>query len=59
MAEVLRRAGGVVTLTEWRDCPHVWQMVAGYLPEAREALLEVEAFVAGVVSSSAPPTVGS
>lgn len=33
-------------LSEWPDCPHVWQMFDGYLPEARAALREVAAFVA-------------
>lgn len=45
MAEVLRRAGGAVELTEWPDCPHGWQLLDGYLPEARLALLEVADFV--------------
>ncbi len=52
MAEVLRRAGGEVALREWQDCPHVWQMADGYLPEARAALLEVAGFIAGLVNSS-------
>ena len=56
MAEVLRRAGAEVVLGEWPDCPHVWQMTDGYVPEARAALLEVAGFVARLVSSSIPPT---
>ena len=55
MAEVLRRAGGEVVLREWPDCPHVWQMTDGYVPEARAALVEVAGFVAGLVNSSIPP----
>ncbi len=54
MAEVLRSVGGEVVLREWPDCPHVWQMTDGYVPEARAALLEVAGFVAGLVSSSTP-----
>ena len=46
IAEVLRQAGGEVTLAVWPDCPHVWQLLDGYLPEARLALLEVRDFVA-------------
>ncbi|MGV8987714.1 MAG: alpha/beta hydrolase fold domain-containing protein [Cypionkella sp.] len=45
MAETLRRGGGEVTLQEWPDCPHVWQLLDGYLPEARQALHEVASFV--------------
>ncbi len=59
MAEVLRSAGGQVTVEEWPDCPHVWQMLDGYLPEARQALDHVAAFVARLVSSSSSPQVGS
>lgn len=59
MAEVLRRAEGEVTLREWRNCPHVWQMLDGYLPEARAALIEVAGFVAMLVSSATPPPAGN
>jgi monoterpene epsilon-lactone hydrolase len=48
MAEVLRRAGGEVQLAIWPGCPHVWQMLDGYLPEARQALVQVRDFVAGL-----------
>lgn len=33
-------------LTEWQDCPHVWQMFDGFLPEARAALRETADFIA-------------
>ena len=46
MAAVLRAAGGQVSLTEWPGCPHVWQILDGYLPEARAALREVAGFLA-------------
>ncbi|MBC7476738.1 MAG: alpha/beta hydrolase [Pseudorhodobacter sp.] len=45
MAEVLRQAGGTVTVQEWPDCPHVWQMLDGYLPEARQALIQTADFI--------------
>jgi monoterpene epsilon-lactone hydrolase len=32
-------------LSEWPDCPHVWQIFDGYLPEARAALKETAAFL--------------
>ena len=38
MAEVLRTAGGEVTLEHWPDVFHVWQIMDGWLPEARAAL---------------------
>lgn len=50
MATVLRQAGGRVQLDEWPGCPHVWQMLDGYLPEARQALTKVAAFVGGLVA---------
>ena len=59
MAEKLRQAGGAVILSEWTDCPHVWQMVDGYLPEARAALIEEAEFVAKLVSPLTPPAGGS
>lgn len=59
MADVLRQAGGDVTLSEWPDCPHVWQMLDGYVPEARAALVEVAGFVERLVKSSPRPPDGS
>ena len=50
IAEVLRQAGGMVQLVEWPGCPHVWQMLDGYLPEARRALLDVAAFAVRLVA---------
>jgi acetyl esterase/lipase len=57
MAEVLRQAGGAVRVAVWPGCPHVWQLLDGYLPEARQALEEVRDFVAGlqVTAWSQPP----
>ncbi|WP_027245603.1 alpha/beta hydrolase fold domain-containing protein [Leisingera daeponensis] len=44
MAERLQAAGGSVRLTLWRDVPHVWQFMAGHLPEGQAALEEAAAF---------------
>lgn len=46
MAAVLRQAGGEVQVAVWPGCPHVWQMLDCYVPEARLALLQVRDFVA-------------
>jgi epsilon-lactone hydrolase len=48
MADVLRRAGGQVEVSEWRCAPHVWHLADGYLPEARAALSQIAQFVAGL-----------
>lgn len=45
MAEVLRAAGGQVTLDEWPDAPHVWVILDGLLPEARQALRQAADFI--------------
>lgn len=45
MAEVLRAAGGQVTLDLWPDVPHVWVYFTRILPEAKEALGRVAKFV--------------
>ncbi|MFW8594351.1 alpha/beta hydrolase [Cribrihabitans neustonicus] len=45
MAARLRQAGGKVKLSLWRDVPHVWQFMAGKLPEGRAALTEAGAFL--------------
>lgn len=48
MAEVLTKEGGSVRVTVWSGCPHGWQLLDGYLPEARQALMEVRDFVAAL-----------
>ena len=45
MAEHLRAAGGEVTCDEWANCPHVWPLMDGLVPEARAALNRVASFV--------------
>ncbi|MBF9034582.1 alpha/beta hydrolase fold domain-containing protein [Rhodobacterales bacterium HKCCE2091] len=52
MAEVLRSAGGRVTLSEWPDTPHVWQFFAPFLPEAGAAIAEAGRFVAAVTTGA-------
>lgn len=52
MTAVLQSAGGEVRLEEWPGCPHVWHLLDGYLPEARQALDEVATFVAKLVTRS-------
>lgn len=44
MVERLQAAGGTVRLSLWRDVPHVWQFMAGHLPEGQAALEEAAAF---------------
>lgn len=45
MADHLRAAGGQVRLDIWPGAPHVWQILDGWLPEARAALRDVASFV--------------
>ncbi|WP_281954116.1 alpha/beta hydrolase fold domain-containing protein [Pseudophaeobacter arcticus] len=44
MAARLLAAGGEVHLKIWQDVPHVWQFLAGMLPEGQAALTEAAAF---------------
>jgi monoterpene epsilon-lactone hydrolase len=53
MAAHLRAAGGDVTLSEWPDMPHVWQIFDGYIPQARAALEEVAGFLETITSLAA------
>lgn len=45
MARKLDAAGGDVTLDPWPDAPHVWVLLDGILPEAREGLKRAAAFI--------------
>ena len=45
MAVVLRAAGGQVEMDEWPDAPHVWVILDGWIPEAREALQRTAIFI--------------
>ena len=44
-ADHLRAAGGQVDLQIWPAAPHVWQILDGWVPEARAALTEVAGFI--------------
>ena len=50
MADRLRAAGGAVTLDLWPDCPHVWQLFDGWIPEARDALEKTAYFAKSCVN---------
>jgi acetyl esterase/lipase len=45
LAARLRQGGGRVELSQWPGAPHLWQILDGYLPEARAALAEAARFV--------------
>ena len=45
IAACLRAAGGQVTVQTWPKVPHVWQILDGWLPEARPALGQVAQFI--------------
>lgn len=45
LAERARKAGVDVTLEPWEDMIHVWQVFAAMLPEGREAIERIGAFV--------------
>ncbi len=44
IADRLRRAGGSVELRIWPRMPHVWHLFADILPEARQAISDIERF---------------
>ena len=46
MAQAMREAGCQVELQIWPKMPHVWQLLAPVLPEARAALHEIALFLA-------------
>ncbi|SNR47789.1 alpha/beta hydrolase [Puniceibacterium sediminis] len=45
MAERLRSFGAAVTVEREADCPHVWQIFDGWLPEARTSLRHAADFI--------------
>ena len=45
MTGILRNSGGDVTLNEWDSALHVFQILDGWLPEARLALQDIATFV--------------
>lgn len=50
MAAKLRASGGRVILDEWPDVPHVFPILDGWVPEAREGLVRAAGFIDGVWS---------
>ncbi|KIC10916.1 hypothetical protein RA19_09290 [Leisingera sp. ANG-M1] len=55
MAAALEQAGGQVRLSIWRNVPHVWQFMAGHLPEGQAALEEAAEFAASVFAAGRTP----
>jgi monoterpene epsilon-lactone hydrolase len=53
MAERMRGANCHVELQIWPRTPHVWQLLAPLLPEARAAIAEIGGFVEGVLQARA------
>lgn len=42
----LRTSGARVTVQIWPEAPHVWQLLDGWVPEARQALAQIAEFLA-------------
>lgn len=55
LATNARAAGVEVSLTIWRNLPHVWQVSQILLPEARKALDEAAIFAKSALASQALP----
>ncbi len=49
VAEKVKAAGGQVTLEHWDDMVHAWPLFAPVLPEGREAIEKIGAFVKGIL----------
>ena len=49
-AVALSEAGAKVTLKTWAGQLHVFQLIAGYAPEAKQSLTELAAFIRSVTS---------
>jgi len=47
LAERAQAAGVAVTLEVWEGMQHVWQFVAGILPEGRQAIDRIGEFISG------------
>lgn len=52
VAEKLRQAGVPVTLDVWDNMPHVWHIFGSRLPEAREAIDQLGAFLRAHVDAA-------
>ena len=59
LADAARRDGVPVEARFWAGVPHVWQFLAGFLPEARESLDAARAFVERHVTVAPHVTVAS
>ena len=55
MAARLREFGCEVVVQTWHKTPHVWQIYFGFLPEARDAIAAIRAFVLSRIAASTPP----
>jgi len=51
LAEKAQAAGVDVSLEVWEGMFHVWQMVAVFVPEGRQAIEQIAQFVEGVFAS--------
>jgi len=49
VAEKVEAAGGQVTLEHWDDMVHAWPLFAPVLPEGREAIEKIGAFIKGIL----------
>ncbi len=58
MAEVLRAAGGDVTLGLWDRTPHAWQLFQGLLPEADAAIAAAGTFLHRHLPAATGPAEG-
>jgi acetyl esterase/lipase len=58
MAEKVQRANGSVELQIWPRMPHCWQLYATILPEAREAIEVIGAFVRDAIDTASRPAHG-
>lgn len=59
LAARLRSFGGEVTVQSWPTPPHVWQIFAPWLPEARDALDKAGAFLRAALRPEGMPTADS
>jgi len=57
LADQARSAGVDVRLVIWPDMWHVWQIFTPYLPEAKQAVNQIGAFIKGRLSPGAEPAV--
>lgn len=54
LAEAAERAGVDVTLDVWPEMPHVWQVFAGRVPEATEAVAGIGRFIDHRLRATSP-----